>query len=176
MLKSFHLYNDSLDALPEKPLLITTLNAHSYNVACKDPVFEQALKGSDVLIPDGISVVWAMRILRRTKSQEPGTKTLKKIAGEDLFYWEMCRLDTHSRASVIVETHGRASMIVETQGRASVIDDTQSRASMINETHGRASVIDDTQSRASMIDDTQSRASMINETHGRASNVIKLGI
>jgi len=126
MLKSFHLYNGSLDALPDtstgsaRALLITTLNAHSYNVACKDAAFAEALKGSDVLLADGVSVVWAARLLRRVnsqqsrkrnveilhqqsrvksqesraKSQESRVKTLKKIAGEDLFYWEMRRLQS----------------------------------------------------------------------------------
>ena len=100
MLKSFHLYNDSLDALPDKQLLITTLNAHSYNVAIKDAAFTEALQGSDVLLADGISVVWAARLLRRVNSQQSTVnsqelrKTLKKIAGEDLFYWEMNRLET----------------------------------------------------------------------------------
>jgi len=96
MLKSYPLYNNTLDALPNKQLLITTLNAHSYNVACKDVAFAEALKGSDVLLADGVSVVWAAKLLRRVKSQESRTKTesLKKIAGEDLFYWEMRRLNT----------------------------------------------------------------------------------
>lgn len=101
MLKSLHLYNDSLDALPDKQLLISTLNAHSYNLACKDATFAEALQGSDVLLADGISVVWATKILAivysqqsRVKNQELRAKTLKKIAGEDLFYWEMRRLNT----------------------------------------------------------------------------------
>jgi hypothetical protein len=38
MLKSYNLYNDTLEALPDKKLLITTLNAHSYNVARKNAI------------------------------------------------------------------------------------------------------------------------------------------
>lgn len=100
MLNEFQLYNQPLDSLPDTNLLITTLNAHSYNVACTDTVFAKALQGSNVILPDGISVVWASRILPkkwqelRTKPQGSSTQTLKKIAGEDLFYWEMSRAST----------------------------------------------------------------------------------
>ena len=65
--------------------LINTLNAHSFNLAYKDEEFRDALKNSDVLLPDGISVVLATRILNENK--------LTKIAGEDLFYHEMKRLN-----------------------------------------------------------------------------------
>ena len=84
MLKSYHLFDKPLEELPQGKLLITTLNEHSYNVARKDPDFNAALKGSEVLLPDGISVVGATRFLTGKK--------LKKIAGEDLFYFEMKRL------------------------------------------------------------------------------------
>ena len=90
------LFSNPLSDLPEKQLLITTLNAHSFNVAQRDKAFAEALQKSDVLLPDGVSVVWAAKLLHRVKNQEPGTKTeiLKKIAGEDLFYWEMNRLQS----------------------------------------------------------------------------------
>jgi len=65
-------------------MLITTLNAHSYNVACSDARFHEALLKSDILIPDGISIVWAACWLTGAR--------LKKIAGEDLFFYEMMRL------------------------------------------------------------------------------------
>lgn len=84
-LKSYNIYNGPLEALPDKQLLITTLNAHSYNIACKDADFAEALRNSEVLLPDGISVVGAVRFL--------AGQILKKIAGEDLFYFEMSRLD-----------------------------------------------------------------------------------
>ena len=87
------LYSSSLNDLPAGKLLITTLNAHSYNVAQHDPAFAEALQNSDVLLPDGVSVVWAYLTL--TLSSRRGDKSLpklKKIAGEDLFYWEMKRM------------------------------------------------------------------------------------
>jgi len=85
MLKSFHLFNQSLKQLPDhQKLLITTINAHCYNVSQKDEVYREALINSDVLIPDGISVVWAIRFLYDQK--------VKKIAGADLFFYELGRL------------------------------------------------------------------------------------
>jgi len=100
MLKDYNLYSAKLKDLPTSTLLITTLNAHSYNVARKDKAFAEALQRSDVLIPDGVSVVWAERLLRRTKSKDERTKTLKKIAGEDLFYYEMKRLKKQCTSSI----------------------------------------------------------------------------
>lgn len=99
MFHEFQLYNQPLDSLPNTNLLITTLNAHSYNVACKDAAFATALQGSDVILPDGISVVWAAWMLNRTKKPEFRTKTLKKLAGEDLFYWEMNRIESEFNLS-----------------------------------------------------------------------------
>lgn len=84
MISEYNLFNKSLDTLSGKRCLITTLNAHSYNVAEKDVLFKQALQSSDVLIPDGISVVIATKLL--------SGKSIRKIAGEDLFYYEMERL------------------------------------------------------------------------------------
>ena len=89
-LADFRLYGGRLSTLPEKKILITTLNAHSYNITQKDEIFARSLAESDVLIPDGISVVWAVRLLTGTR--------LRKIAGADLFFHEMQRLN-ESRGS-----------------------------------------------------------------------------
>jgi N-acetylglucosaminyldiphosphoundecaprenol N-acetyl-beta-D-mannosaminyltransferase len=80
----------SLFFLSDKQLLITTLNAHSYNIARKDAAFAEALQQSDVLLPDGISIVLAVRLLKGEK--------IKKIAGEDLFYWEMNHLEQRAKS------------------------------------------------------------------------------
>lgn len=80
-----NLFNFSLETLPNEKLLITTLNAHSYNLAQTNLAFSEALEKSDVLLPDGISIVLAKRFLDGT--------SLKKIAGADLFHYEMNRLN-----------------------------------------------------------------------------------
>ncbi|WP_167607508.1 WecB/TagA/CpsF family glycosyltransferase [Maribellus sediminis] len=86
MLKDYKLFENQLKSLSSKKTLISTINAHSYNTALADNEFSTALQNSDVLIPDGISVVWAIRRLTGQK--------LKKIAGADLFFYEMERLAT----------------------------------------------------------------------------------
>lgn len=86
MLKDLTLYNKPLDCLDNlKNILISTINAHSYNIAQQDRFFLDALIKSDVLLPDGISIVLAIRLLTGKK--------IKKIAGEDLFFYELKRLN-----------------------------------------------------------------------------------
>ena len=85
MLRSFELYNGRLHELDSSKKLINTLNAHSFNTLRKDNFFREALQASDMLLPDGISVVLAMRLLRGQR--------LRKIAGADLFNYEMQRLN-----------------------------------------------------------------------------------
>ena len=66
MFSNYNLHNQTLMDLPNKAkLLINTLNAYSYNVALNKPAFEKALLASDVLLPDGVSVVWAEAFLKK---------------------------------------------------------------------------------------------------------------
>ncbi|MDP9080661.1 MAG: WecB/TagA/CpsF family glycosyltransferase [Bacteroidota bacterium] len=57
-------------------LLINTINQYSYCVAENNPLFKSALINSDVLLPDGIAIVAAVRLMLNKK--------IKKIAGADL--------------------------------------------------------------------------------------------
>lgn len=77
----------ALGALPAGKLLINTINAHSYNTALKDKIFAEALIKGNALIPDGISIVKACKWLK-AKSQPQ-----ERIAGWDLFEFEMDRLN-----------------------------------------------------------------------------------
>ena len=78
------LFDKPLSELPEAKMLITTINAYSFNVVQKDRPFRRALLKSNVILPDGISIVLSMRFLSGVK--------LKKIAGADLLKWELDRL------------------------------------------------------------------------------------
>lgn len=84
-LKGFHIFNSNLANLPREKSLITTINAHSFNLSISNSQFCEALLHSEILLPDGISIVWAKRFLDGTK--------LKKIAGADLFAYEMQQLN-----------------------------------------------------------------------------------
>ena len=86
-------FNPSRQALAELPagkLLINTINAHSYNVAQKDPLFAEALQKGDVLLADGASIVHACRWLKTPSQPE------ERIAGWDLFMHEMAALEKNA--------------------------------------------------------------------------------
>jgi N-acetylglucosaminyldiphosphoundecaprenol N-acetyl-beta-D-mannosaminyltransferase len=85
MLQSYRLFNQPLKSINQPKSLINTLNAHSFNTVQTDEDFHHALLSSDVLLPDGISVVWAIRMLTGQKIQ--------KTAGADLFFYEMERVN-----------------------------------------------------------------------------------
>jgi len=76
---------DELSGLPSGKLLINTINGHSFNMAQKDAFFAEALIKGDVLLPDGVSIVQAAKWLKGEK--------IKRIAGWDLFTFEMDRLN-----------------------------------------------------------------------------------
>lgn len=74
---------------PEFPVnsktIVNTINPHSYCVAQKDDLFREALHSSDFLLPDGIGIVLAAKLLRK--------KNIEKIAGYDLFLNLMKKLE-----------------------------------------------------------------------------------
>jgi len=78
-------FRSELNNLPDKKLLINTINAHSYNMAQKDKLFAEALIKGDVLLPDGESIIIATKWLKGEK--------IERIAGWDLFMFEMERLN-----------------------------------------------------------------------------------
>lgn len=85
MLENYKIFNQPLSVLKNKKTLICTINAYSYNLTNKDELFKHALLNSDVLLPDGVSIVWATKLLTGKK--------INKIAGADLFFYEMQRLE-----------------------------------------------------------------------------------
>ena len=72
---------------PDGRFLIDTVNAHSFVVAQKDSAFADALLSADALLPDGISIVKACRWLKMQSAP------VEKIAGADLFAYEMGKLE-----------------------------------------------------------------------------------
>jgi N-acetylglucosaminyldiphosphoundecaprenol N-acetyl-beta-D-mannosaminyltransferase len=62
-----------------KKRLISTLNQYSFCIAEEDPEFKKALIESDMLLPDGMAIVAAIRILKGQR--------IKKIAGADLHHF-----------------------------------------------------------------------------------------
>jgi N-acetylglucosaminyldiphosphoundecaprenol N-acetyl-beta-D-mannosaminyltransferase len=77
-----------LSEIPDKKILISTMNAYSFWVLQKDEIFQKAITNSHLILSDGISIVWAIRMLNGTR--------LKKIAGTDLLEWELKRLQKNN--------------------------------------------------------------------------------
>ena len=76
-METYSVFSGALNKMPQgKKLLVNTINQYSYCIAEKDSEFKAALQGSDVLLPDGIGVVGAVRLLTGKK--------IRKIAGADM--------------------------------------------------------------------------------------------
>jgi len=89
MLFDYNIYSSSLETINFKHVkLINTINPHSYCIAKEDKVFEQALKSSDLLLPDGIGIVWAEKFINGN--------SINKIAGYDVFTFLMNKLNNEN--------------------------------------------------------------------------------
>jgi len=74
----YEIFDNKLDDICiDNRYIINTINPHSYVVAKKDNEFMYSLLNSDILLPDGIGIVFAILLLRHKK--------IKKIAGYDVF-------------------------------------------------------------------------------------------
>lgn len=69
--------------------IINTINPHSYVVAKGDLGFREALKNSDILLPDGIGIVYAARYLKG--------KDINRVTGFDIFITLMKKLNKDSK-------------------------------------------------------------------------------
>lgn len=87
VLLGFSVFSEELSDINIKERhIINTINPHSYCVAMQDSEFKSALLNSDILLPDGIGIVVATRILFK--------KTIKKIAGDDLHSYLLEKANT----------------------------------------------------------------------------------
>jgi N-acetylglucosaminyldiphosphoundecaprenol N-acetyl-beta-D-mannosaminyltransferase len=86
----YSIFNSSLEEIDtNSKALINTINQNAYVVAEKDRDFRKALLASDILLPDGISMVAAAKLFF-------GKKT-KKIAGDDLHNHLIKKLDQQGK-------------------------------------------------------------------------------
>jgi N-acetylglucosaminyldiphosphoundecaprenol N-acetyl-beta-D-mannosaminyltransferase len=82
----YNLLDEPLANLFQPPSkLINTINQYSYCVAEEDIKFKESLTESDILLPDGIAIVAAVRFLTGKK--------IKKIAGADLHLYLLSELN-----------------------------------------------------------------------------------
>ena len=76
-----------------KPETIYYVNAHCMNLASQDPVYAEALNSADLVYADGISIVWASKLLRGC--------SLEKMTGAD---WidEFCAMAERERLRMYI--------------------------------------------------------------------------
>lgn len=86
MLLEYKVFKSSLDNIDlNRNKIINTINPHSYCVSKQDKAFDKALKTSDILLPDGVGIVWAEKFLNGN--------SIERIAGYDLFLFLMQKLE-----------------------------------------------------------------------------------
>lgn len=103
-----------LDRIPVGKILINTINAHSYNTAQEDEAFAEALSKGDYLIPDGAGIVKACRWLKAKSQPE------ERIAGWDLFSFEMNRLERKSEKRKVMFLGSSEKVLALIRERAAV--------------------------------------------------------
>jgi N-acetylglucosaminyldiphosphoundecaprenol N-acetyl-beta-D-mannosaminyltransferase len=103
---------EELSLIPSGKIMINCINANSYNIAQNNEVFAKALKNSDYLIPDGISIVMACKWLKTPNMPK------KRIVGWDLFELEMNKLTgkkkvmfVGSSEKVLAKIHKKAAVV-----------------------------------------------------------------
>lgn len=70
---------NSINLDNSRSIVINTINPHSYCVAKKDNTFNNALLSSDILLPDGIGIVKAVKLINNIN--------ISRIAGYDLLIY-----------------------------------------------------------------------------------------
>lgn len=73
--------------IPAGKVLINTINAHSFNTAQNDPLFAESLLECDYLLPDGVSILIACKLLNLDNCPN------QRCPGWDLFDIEMKKLN-----------------------------------------------------------------------------------
>ena len=86
----YNVFNSSLEnvSFSEKKLL-NTFSPNSYGLATKDTEFREALKGTDILVLDGIGIALGSILLHG--------KNIKKIAGQDCFDYFAAEANKHNQ-------------------------------------------------------------------------------
>jgi N-acetylglucosaminyldiphosphoundecaprenol N-acetyl-beta-D-mannosaminyltransferase len=68
-----------------KSRYVCVTDVHSVMLARSDPALDRALENADLIVPDGMPLVWAARVR--------GVKSIGRVAGSD-FMHEICRLSS----------------------------------------------------------------------------------
>ena len=75
----YSIFSKSLEEMVNgNSMMVNTINQYSFCLANEDKEFKKSLQESDLLLPDGVGVVYAMNLLTGRK--------IKKIAGADVHH------------------------------------------------------------------------------------------
>ncbi len=92
---SYRIFSEDISGIdlntPVEKMLISTINPHSFYVAEHDLLFKEALQNSKILLPDGVGIVLANRLLNFSK--------ISKISGTDIFEYLLKKLNESTEAS-----------------------------------------------------------------------------
>jgi N-acetylglucosaminyldiphosphoundecaprenol N-acetyl-beta-D-mannosaminyltransferase len=75
------------------PRQICLVNAYTVSVSCKDPEVRQVLEHADLVLPDGMSIIWGGNWI--------GAQLTERVAGPDLMEG-LCRLASRNRYRVFL--------------------------------------------------------------------------
>jgi len=82
----YKIFTDDLSKIDYKnKLVINTINQYSYCIAEKDAAFKESLIKSDILLPDGVGITAAVKLLSGEK--------VAKVAGADIHKYFLEKLD-----------------------------------------------------------------------------------
>lgn len=82
----YNIFSDKIENISlDRDALITTINQYSYCLGEKNELFKEALRNSDILLPDGVGITHAVKLL--------GDKDIKKIAGADIHQYLLEKLN-----------------------------------------------------------------------------------
>jgi N-acetylglucosaminyldiphosphoundecaprenol N-acetyl-beta-D-mannosaminyltransferase len=86
LVMNYQVYSGEIEGieLNKRQIVVNTISPHSYTVAKADDEFRNALHQSDILLPDGYGIVWAMKVLFNEK--------VKRIAGFDMHNYLLQKL------------------------------------------------------------------------------------
>ncbi len=102
----YTIFSKALGSLPSgKTIYVNTINQYSYCIANVNNTFKKALKWSDVLLPDGIGIVAAMRFLSGL--------VIKKIAGADVHSYLLKKLDKTSGSCFYVGSSEATLLLIK---------------------------------------------------------------
>src|SRR5471030_1753574 len=105
-LSGYSILNSDVNQLKyDSKCIINTINQYSYIIAENDKEFKNALQSSDILLPDGVGVVAAVKLLNN--------QSIKKIAGADVHEHFLNKLNAEGGKCFYLGSSGNVLSIIK---------------------------------------------------------------